>query len=543
MPRATLVMRSLFYLLTVACLRCSNGQFPLLSSDRKAECQIDCSGDVQRQVCGTDGRTYDSKCEINRAKCEGHPVEFKHRGKCSEMARCTAQRSVAQAEARKFVEGVFIPECKEDGSYSEVQCHSFTGYCWCVNHLGKPIPGSSIRYQRPNCAQPGETRKRNNRRRSSHINKKKGCSNNDRSLFNTNLINLFKSEYLRIFHTMQTDNPLETEIHRVIQWKFGELDKNQDDNLRRREIKDLRRMAKKIVKPRSCAKTFTKYCDLDQDKKITRKEWSACLGVDMNKEQAGKEEDQVHILPTVDSDELQEKQKPILKNEDNTGEMDDAENDIQDCLTARKIALETHRQDPNGKVYIPSCTQQGLYVREQCHKSAGYCWCVHPNTGKPIRGTATHGIPPDCRRANRKSHVFKGCSLQKRQSFLEELLNSIEEEVNETVISSISVSKKVEEMVKWKFRYLDNNQNQLLDKKEWLEFRHQWKNFLKNNKRRRKLRKLRKCWRNFPRFCDINNNNKITMEEWMTCTGIIRNDNGAIKRRGPNPFDKILISD
>lgn len=263
-----------------------------------------------------------------------------------------------------------------------------------------------------------------------------------------------------------------------------------------------------------------------------------------SEEQAGKEEDQDHILP-LDSDELRERQKPNLKNEDNSRVVDEEDDDVQDCQTARQTALETHRQDPNGGVYIPSCTQQGLYVREQCHKSTGYCWCVHPNTGKPIRGTATHGIAPDCKRANRKARIFKGCSLQKRQSFLEELLNSIEEEVNETVISSISVTKKIEEIVKWKFRYLDINQNQYLDKREWLEFRHQWKNFLKNNKRKRKLRKLRKCWRNFPRFCDINNNNKITMEEWMTCTGIIRNDNGGlvIKRRGPNPFDKILKSD
>lgn len=41
-------------------------------------------------------------------------------------------------------------------------------------------------------------------------------------------------------------------------------------------------MVKKVIKPRACAKTFISYCDLDQNKRIEREEWTLCLGVDIN---------------------------------------------------------------------------------------------------------------------------------------------------------------------------------------------------------------------------------------------------------------------
>ena len=41
--------------------------------------------------------------------------------------------------------GRFIPQCKADGSFEEVQCHSSTGYCWCVDTEGWELPGTKIR--------------------------------------------------------------------------------------------------------------------------------------------------------------------------------------------------------------------------------------------------------------------------------------------------------------------------------------------------------------------------------------------------------------
>lgn len=36
--------------------------------------------------------------------------------------------------------GAFQPSCEEDGSFSEMQCHGSTGYCWCVDvETGQPV--------------------------------------------------------------------------------------------------------------------------------------------------------------------------------------------------------------------------------------------------------------------------------------------------------------------------------------------------------------------------------------------------------------------
>lgn len=39
----------------------------------------------------------------------------------------------------------YLIQCKQDGSYEEVQCSGSTGYCWCVNQNGTKLLGSSTR--------------------------------------------------------------------------------------------------------------------------------------------------------------------------------------------------------------------------------------------------------------------------------------------------------------------------------------------------------------------------------------------------------------
>lgn len=69
---------------------------------------------------------------------------------------------------------------------------------------------------------------------------------------------------------------------RVIDWKFNNLDTDHNNKITRKEISVLKKLTENLVQPKACARRFTKYCDLDADKKISRSEWSVCLGVDIN---------------------------------------------------------------------------------------------------------------------------------------------------------------------------------------------------------------------------------------------------------------------
>ncbi|GFT00466.1 SPARC-related modular calcium-binding protein 1, partial [Nephila pilipes] len=280
---------------------------------------------------------------------------------------------------------------------------------------------------------PARLARRTNRRRSSRGGKKnqKGCGTIERAAFNSNLIDIFQSEFNRVPHTTTTAMPIEndplrdTHEKQVIQWKFDQLDDNGDTYLKKKELRDLRRMAKKIVKPKLCAKSFAKFCDLDQDKKISRSEWSVCVGVDINNEQgngaAGFLDDSPKIdedptpaaLPVKPDDWNKDEHMPRLRHDGHASAKEDkseedSKEEMLDCKTTRRNAMENHRQDPAAGIYIPDCTPEGQYVRAQCHRSPQFCWCVHPRTGRPIKGTTTQGYKPDCESARRGAKNFKG---------------------------------------------------------------------------------------------------------------------------------------
>ncbi|EDO40366.1 predicted protein, partial [Nematostella vectensis] len=54
--------------------------------------------------------------------------------------------------------GLFVPECKPDGTYEGMQCHVGTGLCWCVDRWGHEIIGTRVKGS-PDCrsAQAGLT--------------------------------------------------------------------------------------------------------------------------------------------------------------------------------------------------------------------------------------------------------------------------------------------------------------------------------------------------------------------------------------------------
>ncbi|XP_057880895.1 thyroglobulin [Melospiza georgiana] len=54
---------------------------------------------------------------------------------------------------------LFVPTCTKEGRYEEVQCYA--GECWCLDTLGKEVPGSRHRGKRPRCPTECEKQRRN----------------------------------------------------------------------------------------------------------------------------------------------------------------------------------------------------------------------------------------------------------------------------------------------------------------------------------------------------------------------------------------------
>ncbi|XP_068947893.1 SPARC-related modular calcium-binding protein 1 isoform X5 [Petaurus breviceps papuanus] len=125
-----------------------------LISDRDPQCNLHCSRSQPKPLCASDGRTYESMCDYQRAKCRDAALGVVHRGRCKDVgqSKCLQERAQALEQAKKPQEAVFVPECNEDGSFTQVQCHTYTGYCWCVTTDGKPISGSSVQNKTPICS-------------------------------------------------------------------------------------------------------------------------------------------------------------------------------------------------------------------------------------------------------------------------------------------------------------------------------------------------------------------------------------------------------
>ncbi|XP_067831056.1 SPARC-related modular calcium-binding protein 1-like isoform X3 [Heptranchias perlo] len=138
--------------------------FLIAESDRGGLCNIDCSRAQQKPVCGSDRKLYKSHCAFQRAKCRDPTLSTMPRRRCSDSTtvRCQEDRAQALAQTRRATDSIIVPECNEDGSFAQVQCHKLTGYCWCVTPEGKPVSGSSVHNQTPTCSD--STRDKTSRR-------------------------------------------------------------------------------------------------------------------------------------------------------------------------------------------------------------------------------------------------------------------------------------------------------------------------------------------------------------------------------------------
>lgn len=136
---------------------------------------------------------------------------------------------------------------------------------------------------------------------------------------------------------------------------------------------------------------------------------------------------------------------------------------IDACLSSRSYALS---QRPKIK-FVPKCREDGTYAPIQCLENNG-CWCVNAQ-GKPIQKTHTqHGRPNCTGKANQKRSSpgapRKRCSPQDRVSFNTGLMNIFNAENSK---SRAGISMGDPQIIEWKFKQLDVNGNDVLEKSEY----------------------------------------------------------------------------
>ena len=73
-PRTLLETPGFFFLFSPKFLR--------VDQDKDKDCSLDCAGSAQKPLCASDGRTFLSRCEFQRAKCKDPQLEIAYRGNC-----------------------------------------------------------------------------------------------------------------------------------------------------------------------------------------------------------------------------------------------------------------------------------------------------------------------------------------------------------------------------------------------------------------------------------------------------------------------------
>ncbi|XP_071385209.1 SPARC-related modular calcium-binding protein 1 [Centroberyx affinis] len=475
-----------------------------LIGDRDSHCGIICSRTQGKPVCGSDGRSYDTGCELQRARCKDRTLSLAHRGRCrgknwvridqppvapaptatsegrdlelkdAGQSKCRVERSQALEQAKRPQESMFIPECNEDGTFAQVQCHTLTGYCWCVTSDGKPVSGSSVHNRTP------------------------VCSGNFREFMGTH------AGTSGLSGSVTDKPPGPPNSGRKVSFRFF-LTLNPDDG----------------SKPTPTMET--------------------------------------HVLPEGDeitAPTLWIKQLVYKENKQNSSNSRRQEK-VPSCDQERQSALDEARQNPREAIFIPDCGPGGLYKPVQCHQSTGYCWCVLVDTGRPIPGTSTRYQTPECDGAARsrvsdtedpfQGRDLTGCPEGKKVEFITSLLDALTTDMVQAINSPApsgggrfvepDPSHTLEErVVHWYFAQLDNNGSHDINKKELKPF----KRYLK------KKAKPKKCARKFTDYCDLNKDRAISLQELKGCLGVSKEGSSTSNgnqgtRQGTNLFIGRLV--
>ncbi|KAM9707583.1 SPARC-related modular calcium-binding protein 1 isoform 4-T4 [Menidia menidia] len=457
-----------------------------LIGDRDSHCGVICSRTQGKPVCGSDGRSYETGCELQRARCKDKTLTLAHRGRCrgknwvkkdqlpaapaptsspegrdlelkdAGQSKCRVERNQALEQARRPQESMFIPECNEDGTFAQVQCHTLTGYCWCVTGDGKPVSGSSVHNRTPVCS-------------GSVTDKPPGPPNSGRKVSFRFFLTLNPDDGSKPTPTMETHIPPEgDEITAPTLWI---------KHLVYKENKQNSSSARKQEKVPSC----------DQEKQNAL--------------------DEARQSPRED----------IFIPDCGPGGLYKAVQCHQSTGYCWCVLVDTGRP-------IPGTSTR--YKTPECDGSA--------------RSRITDTEDPF------HDRDLTGCPEGKKVEFITSLLDALTTDMVQAINSPApsgggrfvepDPSHTLEErVVHWYFAQLDNNGSHDINKKELKPF----KRYLK------KKAKPKKCARKFTDYCDLNKDKAISLQELKGCLGVSKEGTSTTSgnqgtRQGTNLFRRLV---
>jgi len=278
------------------------------------------------QICKSDGISIVCSCK------EGFRLDADGKS-CSDLP--PVKPCVEARDAASKFGGVFIPSCKEDGSYNEKQCHD--GHCWCVDdQSGKEIPGTkkSVIWGEPKCGDLPPV---------------KSCVEARAAVSE---LSISMGVFVRSCKEDGSYN--EKQCYGPQCWCV--------DDQSGKEIPGTRKWKSTIEGEPKCGDPCSEPLVFGTCRGLFMRfyynpKWKSCMGFNYGGCKGNRN----------NFNNKRECEKTCV-------------GDVTPCVRARSDAA------PAGFFgeFVPSCKEDGSYNEKQCH--GGYCWCVDLN-GKEVKGT------------------------------------------------------------------------------------------------------------------------------------------------------------
>ncbi|KAA8590069.1 hypothetical protein FQN60_014003, partial [Etheostoma spectabile] len=466
----------------VSCERQSGGRFLCLSPaflllqflrvDQDKECNMECTGAPSKPLCASDGRTFTSRCEFLRAKCRDPQLEV-IRGQCKDTSRCVAEKKYTEQQAKKLFPQVFVPVCNPDGTYSEVQCHSYTGYCWCVTPNGRPISGSAVANKKPRCQGSSHNSNAGNGR----MEKDSRGNWSSSSPHPFSLTSIFS---LQIFSILNADETgLVVDPHPA----------GDEEDI----ISQYPTLWTEQVRSRQNNRTRAPSSSCDQEQQSAQ-------------EEAKQHKNDAVFVPDCAHGGLY---KPVQCHP-STGYCWCVLVDTGRPIPGTSTRYEQPKCDGNARAHPTK--PKDHYRSRHLQGKTGLCFS---SLFRPHGEASAAGLQLLLR--------FQGCPGAKKTEFLTSVLDALSTDMVHAVTDPASAGRMVEpdpshtleeRVVHWYFSQLDKNSSGDIGKKEIKPF----KRFL------RKKSKPKKCVKKFVEYCDISNDKALSLQELMGCLGVTKEE-------------------